>query len=93
MVEIVDAGPYRDANDVTRWRLVDLQYVICERFGVTYFERGISSLLTRLSFSHVSSRSQHPAQDPGTSDAFKKIFGRMLEAHIGYLPKGQKLEV
>jgi len=72
LAEIVDAGPDRDADGVTRWRRIDLQKVIKERYGVVYSERGISSLLARLSFSHISGRPQHPVQDPETIEAFKK---------------------
>ena len=72
LTQIVEAGPDREVHGVTRWRRVDLQKVIGERFGVAYSERGISSLLARLSFSRITGRPQHPAQDPETIEAFKK---------------------
>ena len=70
--EIVDAGPDPEVDGVVRWRRVDLQKVIEERFGVTYSERAISDLLKVLGFSHISGRPQHPAQDNRVIEAFKK---------------------
>ena len=70
--EIVDAGPDPEVDGVVRWRRVDLQKVIEERFGVTYSERAISDLLKVLGFSHISGRPQHPTQDNRVIEAFKK---------------------
>lgn len=73
--DIVETGPDREIHGVVRWRRFDLQKVIHERFGVTYSERGISALLARLSFSHITGRPQHPGQDPQVIEAFKKTSG------------------
>lgn len=70
--EIVETGPDPVVDGVVRWRRVDLQRVIEDRFGVTYSERAISELLKRLGFSHISGRPQHPAQDTRVIESFKK---------------------
>lgn len=69
---IVEAGPDPATDGVTRWRRVDLQVVIEDRFGVTYSERAISTLLKVLGFSHMSARPQHPSQDGRVIASFKK---------------------
>ena len=45
---LVTTGPDRARDGVVRWRRVDLQRVIEERFGVSYHERHVSALLKRL---------------------------------------------
>lgn len=69
---IVEAGPDREKDGVVRWRRVDLQRVVKERFGVHYCERYIGTLLKKLGFSHMSARPRHPAQDGKIVEAFKK---------------------
>ncbi len=69
---IVEAGPDRAVDGVVRWRRVDLQRVITERFGVVYHERTVGKLLKALGFSHVSARPRHPKQDGAVIEAFKK---------------------
>lgn len=63
LARIVETGPDRAVEGVVRWRRVDLQCVIEERFGVEYHERTIGKLLTALGFSHISARPRHPKQD------------------------------
>lgn len=70
--ELVETGPDRAVHGVVRWRRVDLQRLILERFGVAYHERTVGKLLKALGFSHVSARPRHPAQDQRTIKAFKK---------------------
>jgi transposase len=72
IAELVETGPDRAVHGVVRWRRVDLQRVILERFGVAYHERSVGKLLRALGFSHVSARPRHPAQDQRTIEAFKK---------------------
>ncbi len=72
LAQLVDAGPDRAVHGVVRWRRVDLQRLIAERFGVTYHERTVGKLLHQLGFSHVSARPRHPAQDEQPVAAFKK---------------------
>ena len=69
---IVETGPDPAIDGVVRWRRIDLQRVIEERFGVSYSERAISDLLAALSFSYITGRPQHPKQDPRVIEAFKK---------------------
>lgn len=72
LAELVETGPDPDTDGVVRWRRVDLQRVIKERYGVTYNERTISKLLVAMGFSHMSARPIHPAQSAKVMGAFKK---------------------
>jgi transposase len=72
IAQLVEPGPDRAVHGVVRWRRIDLQRVILERFGIAYHERTIGKLLKALGFSHVSARPRHPAQDQHTIEAFKK---------------------
>jgi transposase len=72
IADLVETGPDRAVHGVVRWRRIDLQRVIRERFGVAYHERTVGKLLKALGFSHISARPRHPAQDPRTIEAFKK---------------------
>jgi transposase len=72
IAELVVTGPDRAVHGVVRWRRIDLQRVILERFGVAYHERTVGKLLMRLGFSHISARPHHPRQDERTIEAFKK---------------------
>ena len=72
LAQIVETGPDRAVDGVVRWRRIDLQRVIEERFGVAYHERTIGKLLTALGFSHISARPRHPKQDGEVTQAFKK---------------------
>ena len=60
--QIVEAGPERERDGVVRWRRIDLQRVIAERFGVEFHERYVGTLLKKIGFSHVSARARHPAR-------------------------------
>ncbi|CDZ45453.1 Transposase of ISAli2, IS630 family. ORFA [Neorhizobium galegae bv. officinalis] len=72
LAEIVETGPDPAVDGVVRWRRVDLQRVIKERFGVDYHERHVGKLLKELGFSHMSARPRHPAQNGEIIEAFKK---------------------
>jgi transposase len=72
LVQIVETGPDPAIDGVVRWRRVDLQKLIRERFGVDYHERYVSTLLKELGFSQMSARPRHPAQDGRIVEAFKK---------------------
>ena len=69
-VRLVETGPDRAADGVVRWRRVDLQRVVAERFGVHYHERTIGKLLKGFGFARLSPRPVHPKQDPRTIEAF-----------------------
>jgi transposase len=73
IADLVATGPDQAVHGVVRWRRIDLQRVILERFGIGYHERTIGKLLKALGFSHVSARPRHPKQDERTIEAFKKI--------------------
>jgi len=72
LARIVETGPDPAVDGVVRWRLIDLQRVIKERFGVDYDARYVGKLLDKLDFSHVSARPRHPAQDVHIVEEFKK---------------------
>jgi transposase len=74
LAAIVEAGPNRQVDGVVRWRRVDLQRVIKNRFGVDYCERYVGTLLKKLGFVHISARPRHPGQDAEIVEAFKKTF-------------------
>jgi transposase len=74
--EVVETGPDRAKDGVVRWRRIDLQRVIEERFGVVYHERTIGKILKQLGFSHISARPRHPGQKAETIEAFKKTSRR-----------------
>ena len=72
LATIVETGPDVHTDGVVRWRRVDLQAVIKERFEVDYGERWVSQILHDLGFSHMSARPQHPKQNARVIEAFKK---------------------
>jgi transposase len=69
---IVETGPDPEVDGVVRWRRVDLQRVIKERFGVDYHERHVGALLKNLGFARLSGRPKHPGQDTRVMEEFKK---------------------
>jgi len=72
LARLVETGPDRAMHGVVRWRRIDLQHLIAERFGVTYHERTVGKILHQLGFSHISARPRHPAQDERVVAEFKK---------------------
>ena len=72
LARLVETGPDRAVDGVVRWRRVDLQRVIGERFSVTYHERPVGKVIKALGFAHLSARPRHPAQDADTVAAFKQ---------------------
>jgi transposase len=81
LAAVIRAGPDPDADRVVRWRRVDLQQVIFERFGVWYHKRHVSRVLHELGFSHMTARPQHVGQDPETIETFKKLSGDRRRDH------------
>jgi transposase len=61
LAKIVATGPDPAKDGIVRWRRVDLQRLIKERFGVAYHERHVGTLLKQMGFSHVSARPRQPA--------------------------------
>jgi len=72
LAQIVETGPDPLTDGVVRWRRVDIQRVIRERFGVDYHERYVGTLLKALGFSRLSGRPRHPKQDARVIEMFKK---------------------
>jgi transposase len=66
------AGPDVAIHGVVRWRCVDLQAVIAERFKVELHERTVGKLLRRVGLSRVQPRPRNPKQDLDAQAAFKK---------------------
>lgn len=58
-----------------RWRRVDLQKLIAERFGVVYHEWTIGKVLKDTGFSHISARRRYPGQKPEVMEAYKNFAG------------------
>ncbi|TFL15880.1 IS630 family transposase, partial [Jannaschia formosa] len=72
LVLIVEAGPDLAVDGVVRWRRVDLQRVIRERFGVEMHERTVGKQLAAMGLRRLSVRPHHPKRDPEAQEAFKK---------------------
>jgi transposase len=72
LAHLVETGPDRAVHGVGRWRRIDLQRLIAERFGVAYHERTVGKILHQLGFRRLSARPRHPAQDERIVAEFKK---------------------
>ena len=72
LTALIEAGPDPERDGVVRWRCVDLQKLIQDRWGVAYHENSVGRLLKRLGFRHLSARPRHLGQDPAAIEAFKK---------------------
>ena len=46
-------------GQLARWRCIDLEGLIQERWGVHFHERTTGKLLEQLGFSHITNRPQH----------------------------------
>lgn len=68
----VDEGPKLETDGVVRWRRIDLQRRIEQRFAVSLHERTVGKLLHKLKFSCISGRPLHPQSDLAAQEAFKK---------------------
>jgi transposase len=73
IARLVEAGPDLETHGVVRWRCVDLQKVIAERFEVDMAERTVGKLLKKLEFTRLSPRPFHPKKDAEAQEAFKKL--------------------
>ena len=72
LARLVEAGPDIDVHGVVRWRCVDLQAQIKQRFEVEISERHVGRLLKRLQFTRLSVRPRHPEADAAAQETFKK---------------------
>lgn len=68
----VEQGPDPKTDGVVRWRRVDLQRVIQDRFGVSLAVRTIGKLLNGLGFRKISARPAHPQGDAEARETLKK---------------------
>lgn len=64
-------GPDLVVDGVVRWRRVDIQARIAERFGIALHERSVGKWLDRLGFSHISTRPRHPKADVAAQASFR----------------------
>jgi len=69
---LVEVGPDIDVHGVVRWRCVELQAEIKQRFDVEISKRHVGRLLKRLAFTRLSVRPRHPQADEAAQEAFKK---------------------
>jgi transposase len=67
----VDQGPDLEQDGVARWRCVDLQQKIEQRFAIRLHERTVGKLLRKLSFRRLSVRPQHPQSKPEEQVVFR----------------------
>ena len=74
LARMVREGPDPAVDGVVRWRRVDLQRRIEDRFGVAMHERTVGKQLAALGFRRLSVRSHHPKSDPDAQETFKKTF-------------------
>ena len=74
LAALIEAGPDLECDGVVRWRCVDLQKLIRERWGVAYHENSVGRLVKRLGFRRLCARPRHLGQDPAEIEAFKKVF-------------------
>lgn len=93
LAAVVEAGPDPEKDGVVRWRRVDLQRVIRERFGVEYHPRHVGQILHDLGFSHISARPQHPGQDVEVMETFKKNFDETVKETLINVPEGTPVEI
>ena len=76
LVEVVEAGPNVEVDGVVRWRCVDLERVIADRFTVALSERSVGRLLNGRGYVRLKPRPQHRKADPAAQAAFKKTSPR-----------------
>lgn len=72
LAEVVRKGPDVNVDGVIRWRRIDLQAVIRDRFAVELAERTIGTILRDLGFRRLSPRPFHPKKDDEAQETFKK---------------------
>ena len=76
LVEVVEAGPNVEVDGVVRWRCVDLERVIADRFAVALSERSVGRLLNGRGYVRLKPRPQHRKAAPAAQAAFKKTSPR-----------------
>ena len=69
---IVDRQPDVATEGVVRWRCIDLQRIVADKFGIALSEGSIGRILRGRGFRHMSARPKHPKSDPAAQDLFKR---------------------
>ncbi len=90
---IVEAGPELAKHGVVRWRRVDLQKVIAEKFAVSLHERSVGRLLRKLRFRRLSPRPRHPEADQAAQETFKTEFAARVVEALPAAAQGQPIDV
>jgi transposase len=70
--EMVIKGPDPVEHKVVRWRCVDLQAEVAQRFGVEVHESTIGKWLRQLRLTRLQPRPVHPKKVAEAEEAFKK---------------------
>ena len=70
--ELTVKGPNLEADEVVRWRCIDLREVVSRRFTVTVSERTIGRWLRKLDLTRLQPRPFHPKRDLAAQEDFKK---------------------
>ena len=71
--ELTVKGSTLEADEVVRWRCIDLREVVLRRFTVTVCERTIGKWLRKAGLTRLQPRPFHPKSDPEAQETFKKI--------------------
>ena len=87
---LVERGPDPAIDGVVRWRRVDLQRVIRDRFGVEMVERSVGKLLKALGFRKLSARPAHPQGDAQAQEDFKKVSPHWSRPRSPMKPKASR---
>lgn len=72
LAAVVEQGPDPERDGAVRWRRLDLQALVKDRFEVEMHERSVGKVLRRLGFARLSVRPKHPLSDPRAQETFKK---------------------
>jgi transposase len=67
----LEEGPI-EKDGVCVFHAADIQKIIQQKFEVDYHVRSVRKLLTRMGYSYVSSRPEHPKGDEQARESFKK---------------------
>jgi transposase len=70
--ELVVKGPDLETDEVVRWRCLDLQDKVAERFSVRVGERTIGKWLRKLKLTRLQPRPFHPKKAPDAEETFKQ---------------------
>jgi transposase len=79
---LVIKGPDPETDHVVRWRCLDLQGKVAERFAVTVHERTIGKWLRRLKFTRLQPRPFHPKKNAEAQETFKQSFSGRLKYYL-----------